>query len=99
MHGQAAQDHRHSLSFEPRNPGCLAAFKECLEALLTQDDLTKEERQKASKDLADICTLGRISDESLAFTQNSQIVEQMSTSTSTTQQDTIEKKKRSANGY
>ncbi len=60
MHKEAARDHRQALAFEPRNPGCLLAFKECLEAMLAQSECVGEERELAERNLHDINTIGRI---------------------------------------
>ena len=84
-----------ALSFEPRNPGCLTAFKECLEALLAQTCASEEEKKKAAKDLRDICTMGRMSEDSLAIP--SQIQE--SHSYAKPSQEQMDKKKRSAGGF
>lgn len=65
MHKEAARDHRQALAFEPRNPGCLVAFKECLEMLLAQSDCSPEDRELAERNLHDINTLGRIGGEEM----------------------------------
>ncbi len=65
MHAEAARDHRQSLAFEPRNPGCLAAFKDCLESLLAQPSCSAPDRELAERDLTDINTIGRINDDNL----------------------------------
>ena len=65
MHAEAVRDHRQSLAFEPRNPGCLAAFKECLEALLAQPGCSAADRELAARNLADINTHGRINDDTV----------------------------------
>lgn len=61
LHVLAAKDHRQALSFEPRNPVCLSAYRECLEKLLAQENgVSAEDRAQAQRDLADIDTLGRV---------------------------------------
>jgi tetratricopeptide (TPR) repeat protein len=65
LHKEAARDHRQALAFEPRNPGCLSAFKECLELLLVLPDFVGEDRELAERNLHDMNTLGRISDETM----------------------------------
>lgn len=61
LHVLAAKDHRQALAYEPRNPGCLSAYRECLEKLLaSQSGVSADERAQAMKDLADIEVLGRV---------------------------------------
>lgn len=62
---------------------------------MAQDGIAEEEREKASRDLADICTLGRIRDESLSIPNH---IQEQSSSVPITPQDQIDKK-RSAGGY
>ena len=65
LHVEAARDHRQSLAFEPRNPGCLAAFRGCLAQLLASPNTPDEEKDRARLHLEQLDATGRISEESL----------------------------------
>lgn len=93
LHHGAMLDHRQALSFEPKNPDCVLAYKACLEALLKKpEDLSLDELALAKQDLLDLQTKGRISEERMQTTMEPAV------SPPTTQVDQVaaDKKKRAA---
>jgi hypothetical protein len=73
----------------------LAAFKECLEALLKMQNIAPEERNLAKRDLEDMKNFGRISDDSLGNPQYQVVYSSLTSSADAAQSPmTIEKKKR-----
>lgn len=105
MHVAASHDHRSALQFEPRNPVCLNAFRECLQALLAQSGemVPETERIRAQHELQELLSLGRLSpggEEGLggAGGPMSSPVSASAAAVASTAGGALEKKKRGAGG-